>query len=48
MPLLIVLLVLLAVAAVATRGDAPLVRSCPTCHEPLGAGQVDCPVCSRR
>jgi hypothetical protein len=48
MPLLVVLLVLLVIAVVATRDGGPAVRSCPTCREPLGAGQIDCPVCARR
>jgi uncharacterized Zn finger protein (UPF0148 family) len=49
MPLLLSLAALvLAALALLRSGRDTNVRSCPNCHAPLGAGQIDCPVCTRR
>jgi hypothetical protein len=49
MPLLLSLVALiLAAVALARSGRSTNVRSCLNCHSPLGAGQLDCPVCTRR
>lgn len=49
MPLLLSLVALLfAGIALARSSRGSNIRSCPNCHSPLGAGQIDCPVCTRR
>ena len=49
MPLLLALVALvLSGIALARSSRSSNIRSCPNCHAPLGAGQIDCPVCTRR